>query len=133
MFFTASITSPQTPASLPGATEPGIGALVSDNLNMAGRRAARSPDSSLSQRYLQEAAQVNAQTLLMSRGGDVTWYGFAQTPKEDMMTYVCDANLGAPSEVDCSQLEYTQLGGLDDTLQVGPGVVKFLTSSKWRS
>ena len=62
---------------------------------------------------------------------DLAWYEVnALAPIEVTMTYVCDTNLGAPAEVDCSKLEYAQLGTWDDNLQVGPGVVTFPFSSK---
>ena len=48
----------------------------------------------------------------------------------DDMVYECDDTLGHPAEVDCSQLEYSQLGPDLDTIQVEPGIVRFLTSSE---
>ena len=44
----------------------------------------------------------------------------SSAPGSDM-TYVCDANLGAPSAVDCSQLAYSGLGPPSDTISIGPG------------
>ena len=45
------------------------------------------------------------------------------------MAYDCDANLGAPREVDCELLEYSQLGPPSDTITVGPGAPKLLSSN----
>ncbi|MCJ1235804.1 hypothetical protein MMC14_003777 [Varicellaria rhodocarpa] len=43
------------------------------------------------------------------------------------MVYTCDASLGAPKAVDCSQLAYSGLGPPSDTVIVGPGAPKFLS------
>ena len=48
---------------------------------------------------------------------------------QDKMTYQCDSSLGAPTEADCSQLERSQLGSPSDTVEIGPGKLKMLSSS----
>ena len=50
---------------------------------------------------------------------------------KEQMDYTCDAGLGAPTEVDCALLEYEQLRGSSDTLSVGPGTPKVLSSSEF--
>ena len=45
---------------------------------------------------------------------------YPDSPASDM-TYACDANLGAPSAADCTQLAYSGLGPPSDTVLVGPG------------
>ena len=45
------------------------------------------------------------------------------------MTYECDENLGAPRPVDCSQLEYSQLGAPSDTFTIGSAAPKVLSLS----
>lgn len=55
------------------------------------------------------------------------WWQRPSQPNE--MTYDCDAGLGGPKVVDCTQLQY-QLGVKSDNLQIGAGEVRFLSSSK---
>ncbi len=63
----------------------------------------------------------------MRPGGNTPWW--QQVPDSaDEMTYECDAKLGAPAAVDCAKVEYGELGADDDTISVGAGVVKFLSS-----
>ena len=65
----------------------------------------------------------------MSPGGKTPWW--QQIPQSaDEMTYECDAKLGAPAAVDCAKVEYGELGADDDTISVGAGVVKFLSSGQ---
>ena len=65
----------------------------------------------------------------MQRGGSSPWWTRSNADSDEM-TYECDGNLGSPQEVDCAQVEY-QLDGLSDTIQIGPGEVKFLSSSEY--
>ena len=57
----------------------------------------------------------------------VPWYnpsalGIPTASTKDEMTYECDSSLGSPGLVDCSQIEYSQLGPASDTVTVGgPG------------
>ena len=58
------------------------------------------------------------------------WQYLSLSPSQpDQMTYACDAHLGSPPEVDCSRLEYSQLGAPSDTVAVAPGVSKVLSSN----
>ena len=47
------------------------------------------------------------------------------------MSYECDATLGTPGVVDCTQIQMHQMGPLNETFEVGPGKTKFLSSSQW--
>ena len=68
-------------------------------------------------------------------GASGTWWQLAFStpikPLVDDMSYQCDAKLGNPREVDCSQLEYSQLGPLSDSISIRPGAPKILSSSKY--
>ncbi len=44
------------------------------------------------------------------------------------MTYECDAKLRNPQHVDCSQLQYSQMDPISDSLSLEPGLTKFLHS-----
>ena len=64
---------------------------------------------------------------------DTTWWNVAISPTQqsaleasNKMTYECDAGLGSPSTVDCTKLEWSELGVGSDTVKVAPGVVTFL-------
>ena len=48
----------------------------------------------------------------------------------DEMTYQCDANLGAPTQFDCTRLEYSQFGSPSDTVIIGIDRPKVLSLSK---
>ena len=71
----------------------------------------------------------------MTRGGSTTWWiSAAQAVKSDEMAYECDPKLGSPSGVDCSAIEWSQLGPASvtphsDTVTLGPGAVQFLHSN----
>ena len=73
------------------------------------------------------------------RDGHVPWwcyncgFGDYHGQGQQHMAYECDASLGAPSPVDCSQLDYSQLGIPSDTVTIGPGAPKVLVSSEFRS
>ena len=65
----------------------------------------------------------------MTPGGNTPWW--QQVPDSaDEMTYECDADLGAPKAVDCAKLEYGELGADVDSISVGAGMVKFLSSGQ---
>ena len=61
----------------------------------------------------------------------MSWWDVVRTvsgqPEE--MTYDCDASLGAPREVDCEILEYSQLGPTSDTINLTSGTPKLLSSN----
>ncbi|MCJ1232628.1 hypothetical protein MMC14_000581 [Varicellaria rhodocarpa] len=76
-----------------------------------------------------------AEALSRSVGTQVEWWHIfsaegqgGDTSTESNMHYVCDAKLGAPSTVDCSQLAYSGLGPPSDKVTIGPGSqTKFLS------
>ena len=63
-------------------------------------------------------------------GSLTPWWQQQIAPSADEMAYECDAALGSPSDVDCSQIEWNQLMQASSTLSVGPGNPTFLHSSK---
>lgn len=71
----------------------------------------------------------------MDRNSDFEWgtgnpwygrYGEETLPRETM-TYACDAKLGNPQPVDCSQLQYSQMDPISDSLSLEPGQLSFST------
>ena len=69
----------------------------------------------------------------MERGKVYTWwhsfyYTSSESDSNGEMIYTCDANLGAPSSNDCSQLVYSGLGPPSDSVTISPGLgTKFLS------
>ena len=63
----------------------------------------------------------------MQRGeGKIPWW--RQYPlTSDKMTYECDAGLGSPKVIDCSQLQH-QLNARSDNIQIVAGEVNFLST-----
>ena len=67
----------------------------------------------------------------MSRGGTYTWWG-PPAGYTSSMAYECDSQLGAPTTVDCTHIQWDELGPPSDSITVSPGTVRFLHSSKQR-
>ena len=67
------------------------------------------------------------QSLFMKREEGKPWWALALS-LGDAMSYECDAKLGSPRAVDCSHVEYSQLGYPSDTLILEPHAAKTLTS-----
>lgn len=60
-------------------------------------------------------------------GLDYRWYPYGDDSGSGATTtYECDAKLGNPRDVDCGQLQYSQLQSLPESLTLEPGVAKFL-------
>ena len=81
---------------------------------------------------MQRSSQFYGKAMNMASGreGGPWWQQTPVSPDDDT-SYECDAGLGAPREVDCSQLQYSQLGGgSTDQVMIGPGTSKVITSGK---
>ena len=57
-----------------------------------------------------------------------SWWDYRPESQVDEMTYECDTKLGSPRSVDCSKLEYSQLGAGSDTIQISPQVPRILST-----
>ena len=64
----------------------------------------------------------------MTRVGEVVWWTSLTFKGFDNTTYECDAALGSPAAVDCTEIEWQQLMPDSDHLEVGPSQVLFLHS-----
>jgi len=58
----------------------------------------------------------------------VPWWDILQGTEK--MSYECDATLGTPAAVDCAHIQTHQLGILNESLEVGPGKTRLLSSSQ---
>ena len=73
----------------------------------------------------------------MKRGERQPWWSRVipdlQLATSDDLTYECDGNLGNPAPVDCTHIEWDQLGSTSsspsDVLTIAPGTVRFFHSS----
>ena len=133
-FLTVSITSVNNaPNGLPspGNNDPVIPFFIYWGIKDA---ASKAPNRSLAQYAMESnAALWDAAGSRVSRGGRTPWYTASSAPSD--MTYECDAALGNPQEVDCSFIQWNQLGPASvsppsEIITVGPGNTFFLNYSK---
>ena len=73
-----------------------------------------------------------SQFMERERGERRSWWSFfgaggSDDDQSSDMVYTCDAELGTPKAVDCSQLAYSRLGPPSDTVTVGPSSSKPLS------
>lgn len=79
-------------------------------------------------RYWTLSRMFDDSVLSMWPQGTLTpWWGGQSAASQ--MAYECDAKLGSPKTVDCTQLQ-NQISSSTDTLQLGPEETKFLASSE---
>ena len=123
-FMTITVTGPRGKQTLlsPGNVDPAIPIAVARATYTTAQEMARSPALVASSEFW--VAQANR----MERGGAQTWWQLQPPKAPPEMTYKCEANLGRPPVVDCTQIEWNQLSPPSDTLNVGPGVT-FLHSN----
>ena len=127
-FLTITVTTKaKTKRLRPGDRDPAIPLFLHDSLINA-----RSQAGLLDAERLRLQAVAN---FFAFAGATLGRYASPATPwwerpsQPDEMTYECDAGLGSPEVVDCAQLQY-QLGVKSDSLQIGAGEVRFLSSSE---
>ena len=118
----------------PGNFDPAIPLTVANYADFLVTNSPNAP-SSVTANLLAKAEAWTSQAEQMRPGGDVPWWASGNAAKDEVMMYKCDAALlGNPSEIDCTQIEWQQLGsgsssGLD-TVTVGPGRVEFFHQSQ---
>ena len=115
----------------PGDTDPAIPIAMAEALSNAALSALLG--GTLQQIYVSESLAWIQIAVGMSRAGQTPWWG--EPLSLDQMIYECDKDLGSPSVMDCTQIEWNQLGPqhirpLLDTITVEPGAVQFFHSSK---
>ena len=123
VFITVGVAKLGAVLRVPGDTDPSI----AQALAMAAPQTSQPSGSSL----FPQSAPSNlwlTQSERMTRGGSLRWYN-AISQVSNEMAYQCDAKLGTPSAVDCTQIEWNQLSPPVDTLTVGPGATTFLHSN----
>ena len=125
-FLTVSVKSRVFPDPQSGNTHPAIPIFIAEYLSgrMSGvTNAVRSKLGEIVHRMVIVSQK-------MTPGGKTPWW--QQVPDSaDKMTYECDSKLGSPMEQDCANIEFGGLGADDDTISVGEGIVKFLSSGQY--
>ena len=146
-FYTITVKGPEGTASkyrqIPGCRDPAIAGVLYE-----GVKGAQDTHGDASLSNLLRILGANWEH--MHRGSFTTWYRGLRTTtatpvktntnddddddnnnnnNNGEMAYTCDARLGKPSQTDCSQLQYSQLGSPSDTITiVGGGPPKILHS-----
>lgn len=113
----------------PGNFDPSVAELVAGYL--ANR--ARGQKMDRVRRINSVIRDLNRRTQAMEVGGQSTPFWGTVRASQEEMSYECDATLGTPAEVDCAQVEWSELGADDDTFSIGPGITKVLSSSRLSS
>ena len=121
-FFTVTIDRDEKRDFYPEYNDPAVGSQLRDRVREKGN--------------VERADALDRSTDYMSRrnGASASWWWSFKTESDSgserdqsEMVYACDASLGAPKAVDCSQLAYSGLGPPSDTVTVGPGAPKYLS------
>ena len=122
-FFTITVSSPGSEQIQPGNLDPEIPITIAKSLYL---KQVQSPQH-LQTYFGTLAYGFHMQGMNMQRGTTAPWWTAPEMG--DQMTYECNSKLGTPRATDCSQL-LSQLGAPSDSIQVAPGAVRFLSSSK---
>ena len=128
-FMTLTISDTKAPGYGPGDNDPSVAlAIASHNRLMNRNKNTHNSPAALKAEADEKAWTEQANR--MGRGNNIPWWDFdPDAATHDEMNYECDANLGRPSRVDCTQIEWNQLTPASDTLTVGPGNALFLHSN----
>ena len=110
--------------SFPGSTDPSIALALAEVASGASILGNPHRGSSASQVWVAQAAKMSRDAAPQTQ----TWYDTSSS-LTDQMTYECDASLGSPSVVDCTQIEWNQLTPPSDTLAIDSGVTRFFHSN----
>ena len=121
-YFTVTVGEVDPFVFEPGFSDPAIAEALGDAVSKKGNTERGN------------AISKQAEALTRSSGAQAEWWHIfsgeqnGATNADSDMQYVCDANLGAPSTVDCNQLAYSGLGPPSDITTIGPGSqAKFLS------
>lgn len=126
-FITVNVHGPGK-GTKPGDTDPAIPVEIA-RINILKHEFYASDGASKRKVYNYNSRKFTQYAMGAVRGGDRPWWQPPRRSASDDMIYECDAGLGNPAEVDCSQVEWHQVKPPSDTLTVGPGNPTFLHSS----
>ncbi|MCJ1236968.1 hypothetical protein MMC14_004952 [Varicellaria rhodocarpa] len=111
----------------PGDYDPAVPMALADSLRRIGNGIRKGNPYAV--RYFDDAKVLEMHSKEMERSSlEETWWRDLGTVSTDLMTYECDAKLGSPTAIDCSQLEYSSLiGAPSDSVTIGPEMDQFLS------
>ena len=124
-FITAIVHGTHLINPTPGDQDPSVPLALSSIFEM---QASLQPENS-NQRFVNLMESALYQGDASGQPGDRPWWDRGSIGSEtaqkallasDEMTYECDSRLGSPSNVYCSQIEWSQLGPPSDTLTLDP-------------
>ena len=105
-----------------GNYDPSVAVLVAEYLKLKQRGTSRKVWTRLNNAI----NKFTMRTQNMHAGGRTApWWG-ATAGMVEKMSYECDDKLMAPAEVDCAQVEWSELGPDDETVALGPTLSKVL-------
>lgn len=84
----------------------------------------------LFQHYYKASCRLGKKSEDMVKGGAEKWWEYNRDHPIEM-TYECDAKLGSPSVVDCTQIQWQGLGPPSDTIRLTPGENKLISTSRY--
>ena len=126
VFITLTVSGPEAKLSDPGNTDPVLPSYLADLFEaQAGVTALDDPKhwrDTLWAQYFRGASLGQHEGWMLPEA-----YQLSSELASNEMTYECDTSLGAPSVVDCGNIEWGNMLGPDtDTISVGPGRATFL-------
>ena len=125
-FITVTVKGSNVQDTSPGDTNPRIPLIFAHDL-IESASTTHHNDELRDMRYKLARAIHDRGQKMMGQGG--TWWEAASNPRDEM-AYECDTNLGSPTPVDCSQLQWQGFGNPSDSVKIGPGNPKSFSSSK---
>ena len=126
--MTITITGPQGKTESPGDYDPMIPLKIYESQRDVQGGLLPSSSNPFSRAYL---------AMSLANGDNTTpWFNYVHdyfiesSSSPDEMIYQCDADLGAPTEIDCTYLEDSQFGTPSDTVNIDPSRPRTLSMSK---
>lgn len=131
-FITVTVSGPNGRLRKPGDTDPSIPAVLADKFNQLAEPFdhAGEYENPLFLHYWKAVCQLDERIDEMEKGSSERWWDPVRE-QPDEMAYECDAKLGSPAAVDCTQIQWQGLGPPSDTIQVAPGVNKLFSTSRY--
>ncbi|CAF9904569.1 MAG: hypothetical protein HETSPECPRED_004722 [Heterodermia speciosa] len=121
-YFTVTIHTKGRDPPQAGNYDPSVAVLVAEYLKLKQRGTSRKVWTRLNNAI----NKFTMRTQNMHAGGRTApWWG-ATAGMVEKMSYECDDKLMAPAEVDCAQVEWSELGPDDETVALGPTLSKVL-------
>ena len=115
LFFTVTVSGPSGLHQYPPAYDPAIPLMLAHGIG----------EVDVAPEHVSHAAYARQMLLRVALAGESPWFrggggeGMWDPSDKDEMTYECDSSLGSPRLVDCTHIEYSQLGAGSARVSVG--------------